>query len=250
MFYAGASASGAFAGLLAYAIANLDNVLGYRAWRWIFGIEGLATILFGLASFFFISDNPATAKWLSEEEKRYLLLRQKYATGPTPSSAHFEWKYVKQALADWKAWMGCLLFFGTSVPVYGLSFTMPTIVNNLGYSAARAQGMSAPPYIFAAIMCVLVSIFADRIRQRGYVMAGAFTVALIGFGIVFGTAGRSHLTGVTLFGIFITAAGLYSATPPMMAWIANCIEGEVKRGIALSITPTIGQMGGVIGSNI
>lgn len=99
-------------------------------------------------------------------------------------------------------------------------------------------------------MCVLVAMFADKVRQRGYVLAGAFGVAAIGYAIIMATVGKSNLTGVTLFGIFVTAAGLYSATPPMMAWVANVFEGEVKRGIAISIVPTIGQMGGVIGSNI
>jgi hypothetical protein len=91
---------------------------------------------------------------------------------------------------------------------------------------------------------------SDRYKVRGWFLVGAFTVALFGFAIVMGTARFSHLTGVTLFGIFITAAGLYSATPPMMTWISNVIAGEVKRGIVLSIIPTIGQFGGVIGSNI
>lgn len=127
---------------------------------------------------------------------------------------------------------------------------MPTIVNNLGYSAARAQGMTAPPYLFGCLSCVVFALVADRIKQRAYVMAAAFGLALIGFAIVMGTAGNPGLTGVTLFGIFLTAAGLYSATPPMMAWVANIFEGEVKRGIAISIVPTIGQFGGVVGSNI
>lgn len=212
--------------------------------------SGLATLLIGISAWFFISETPAKALWLSEEERSYLSLRQKYASGPTPSTSHFEWKYVIQALKDWKAYVGCILFFGTSIPVYGLSFTMPTIVNNLGYSAARAQGMTAPPYLFGCIACVLFSIVADKIKQRAYVMAAAFLLALVGFGIVMGTAGRPEITGVTLFGIFLTAAGLYSATPPMMAWVSNIFEGEVKRGIAISIVPTIGQFGGVVGSNI
>jgi MFS family permease len=206
--------------------------------------------LIGISAWFYVSETPAMARWLTAEEKSYLSLRQKYANGPNPTTSHFEWKYVIQALKDWKAYVGCFLFFGTSIPVYGLSFTMPTIVNSLGYSAARAQGMTAPPYLFGCVCCILFSLVADRIKQRGYVLAAAFLLALVGFGIVMGTVGKPHITGVTLFGIFLTAAGLYSATPPMMAWVANMFDGEVKRGIALSIVPTIGQFGGVVGSNI
>lgn len=212
--------------------------------------SGLATILVGLAAYFFVSEAPAQARWLSEEERTYLGLRQKYGSGPVPSTSHFEWKYVIQALTDWKAYVGCVLFFGTTVPVYGLNFALPTIINNLGYSAARAQGMSAPPYLFGCLVCILFSLVADRIKQRGYVLAAAFALAIVGFVIIISTAGNKSVTGVTLFGIFLTAGGLYAATPPMMAWVANIFEGEVKRGIAISIVPTIGQFGGIIGSNI
>lgn len=99
-------------------------------------------------------------------------------------------------------------------------------------------------------MCIVFSIVADKVRARAHVLTAAFTLALVGYAVVIATAGKSNVTGVTLFGVFLTAAGLYSATPPMMAWVANIFEGEVKRGIALSIVPTIGQFGGIIGSNI
>jgi MFS family permease len=36
LFFCGAILAGAFSGLLAYAIANLDGLAGYRGWRWIF----------------------------------------------------------------------------------------------------------------------------------------------------------------------------------------------------------------------
>lgn len=213
-------------------------------------LSGLATILVGILAYFFVSEAPADALWLSEQERSYLVLRQRYSTGPIPSSSHFEWKYVRQALTDWKAYVGCCLFFGTTVPTYGVNFALPTIINNLGFSAARAQGMSAPPYIFGCLVTIAASVLADKIKQRGILVTISFAIACVGFAIVEPTAGNASITGVTLFGIFLLVGGLYMATPPMMAWVANIFEGEVKRGIAISIVPTIGQLGGIIGSNI
>jgi len=40
IFYMGASMAGAFSGLLAFAIGQLDGTWGYRGWRWIFCLEG------------------------------------------------------------------------------------------------------------------------------------------------------------------------------------------------------------------
>lgn len=44
MFFSAASIAGAFSGLLAYAIAKLDGLGGLAGWRWIFILEGLATV--------------------------------------------------------------------------------------------------------------------------------------------------------------------------------------------------------------
>ena len=63
----------AFGGLLASAIANMDGVRGYSSWRWIFILEGIATILVGIMAFFLVTDFPSEAKWLTAEERRYLI---------------------------------------------------------------------------------------------------------------------------------------------------------------------------------
>lgn len=46
IFYSGASAAGAFSGLLAYGIGQLDHTWGYRGWRFIYCIEGLSCFPF------------------------------------------------------------------------------------------------------------------------------------------------------------------------------------------------------------
>ena len=79
---------------------------------------------------------------------------------------------------------------------------------DLGYSAARAQGLTAPPYLTAALLTVLVSMLADRTKQRAFYMIGSFAVATLGYIILIATAGHEHLTGVTFLGVFVTAAGL------------------------------------------
>lgn len=40
LFYSASALSGAFSGLLAFAIAKMDGVAGLEGWRWIFILEG------------------------------------------------------------------------------------------------------------------------------------------------------------------------------------------------------------------
>lgn len=72
-FYGAAAVSGAFSGLLAAAIAKMDGLGGYEAWRWIFIIEGLMTVVLGLCCFSILPDSPSlSGRWLSEDEIRFL----------------------------------------------------------------------------------------------------------------------------------------------------------------------------------
>jgi MFS family permease len=65
--------SSAFGGLLASAIANMEGLRGLAAWRWIFILEGIATILIGCIAFFLVTDFPQEATWLTEDEKKFVL---------------------------------------------------------------------------------------------------------------------------------------------------------------------------------
>ncbi|CAG7932935.1 unnamed protein product [Penicillium olsonii] len=77
ILYTSAASGGAFSGLLAYVIAKMDGTAGYEGWRWIFIIEGLATILMAVACYTLLLDSPSLSPgWLSPEEIRFLELRQ------------------------------------------------------------------------------------------------------------------------------------------------------------------------------
>lgn len=67
--------AGAFGGLLATAIANMDGIRGLSNWRWIFILEGLLTIVVGIISFWGLADFPREAKWLTEEERKFVVAK-------------------------------------------------------------------------------------------------------------------------------------------------------------------------------
>jgi hypothetical protein len=57
-FFSSASLSGAFSGILAYSIVRMDGVAGRPGWAWIFILEGLFTVAFGLSAYFIINRSP------------------------------------------------------------------------------------------------------------------------------------------------------------------------------------------------
>ncbi|KAG6831616.1 hypothetical protein H0H87_004678 [Tephrocybe sp. NHM501043] len=133
VFFTAASVSGAFGGLLAAAISNMDGIGGKPAWAWIFILEGLATVLAGVASFWIIQDFPDTAKFLTEAERTVVVRRLQ---GDDQFSAaggeKLEMKYIWQAIKDWKTWIGMIIYMGCDGPLYAFSLFLPTIINQLG----------------------------------------------------------------------------------------------------------------------
>jgi len=103
LFFSAASVAGAFSGLLAYGIGNMNGVGGYAGWRWIFILEGLLTVCVAFLAYFTLEDFPETAKFLSPEEKSWIIHRLKYQgskkSGRTVAeSQHFAWKYVRSGM--------------------------------------------------------------------------------------------------------------------------------------------------------
>ena len=63
--------AGGFGGLLASAIGKMDGMRGYRGWRWIFILEGITTILFGLVAWLMMPADLKSAKFFNEEERDF-----------------------------------------------------------------------------------------------------------------------------------------------------------------------------------
>lgn len=83
----------------------MDGVGGYRAWRWIFLIEGAVTVLIGVMAFFIIPDWPETAKFLKPEERTLLLSTLHEDSGPAVMN-RLDKKAMKRAFSDWKIYLG------------------------------------------------------------------------------------------------------------------------------------------------
>merc|ERR1712072_1214497 len=69
VFFSAAALAGSFGGLLAAAIAQMEGVGGKAGWAWIFIIEGLATMFVGCFCWWMVFDWPATARFLTEEDR-------------------------------------------------------------------------------------------------------------------------------------------------------------------------------------
>lgn len=103
LFVCAALISGAVSSFLAYAIDFMDGTQGLSAWRWIFILEGLGSIAVSIVSYFVVPGFPAEAKFLTLEEKEFLLQKLENDKGKESiSMKNLNWFKV---LTNWKVWM-------------------------------------------------------------------------------------------------------------------------------------------------
>ncbi|KIX02485.1 uncharacterized protein Z518_08426 [Rhinocladiella mackenziei CBS 650.93] len=254
LFFSAASMAGAFSGLLAFAIAKMEGVGNYEGWRWIFILEGLATVVAAIAAYFILYDFPETASFLTEEERAWVIHRLKYPISEgtvhmVAQSEEFRWKYVKDAFSDWQIYLGVVMFWGIVCPLYGTALFLPTIINDLGYKSATAQLLTIPIYITAAAIGIGAAYSSDRYGQRSpYLLFFQFFIC-IGFIITMVASAKGGVPGVVYAGVFIAICGIYTAAPGNITWISNNLAGSYKRSAGMAIQIGLGNLSGAMASN-
>jgi MFS family permease len=129
----------------------MDGVGNYAGWRWIFILEGILTVLVGVVAPFFMYDFPETAKFLTEEERQYVIhsLRSQTAghdlarEGVVEEQAKFRMKYVLDALTDWQIYVG--LFSTLPLLLSPLRLPIPHPATTLNTNQTSVLGHNLPP---------------------------------------------------------------------------------------------------------
>ncbi|KAF2844676.1 MFS general substrate transporter [Plenodomus tracheiphilus IPT5] len=240
IFFSAATAAGAFGGLLARGIMEMDGIAGVEGWGWIFILEGILTVIVAGVAFFYLHDYPETAKFLTPEEQAEVVRRLR--DDNSALSSEFRLQFAKDAFSDWKIWVNCLMAFGNFLPLYSISVFLPTIIRAMGYSNENAQLLTVPPYVLACAATVGAGFFTDKRGTRGvYVISIAF-VAVIGFILLLTVKNN----GVKYFATFLVLLGIFPNVPQIASWNSNNIGGAVKRGVGVAMQIGVGNMGGAV----
>ena len=223
----------------------MNGVGGLHGWRWIFILEGILTVLVSLVAYFFVANYPSTAKFLSEEERDCIHARLASNNDATRTEA-FTWTNVSFAIRDPKVWLYGLGFHTMSLPLYTLSLFLPTIIKELGYTAAQAQLLTVPPYAVATLLTITAAVASEKFKVRAPFIMGGSSLAAVGYIILL----SSTKPGVGYFGTILAAAGIYPATAIVLSWPANNVSGQTKRATANAMQISIGNLGAVLGTQL
>lgn len=192
--------AGAFGGLLASAILSLDHVGSLHRWRMIFAVEGIITIGLSLLSFLTLTDRPATARWLSQDEKDLAIARVKCErVGTTVVLDKMDKTKLLRGITSPVTLSTALVFLLNNITVQGLAFFAPTIVQTIyeEKTTVQQQLFTVPPYIVGAFFTVLFPLISWRIDKREVFFALSAPMCMIGYCMFLGSQNPSVRYGGT-----------------------------------------------------
>jgi hypothetical protein len=213
---ASATASGAFGGCIAYGVGYLNGSSGLEGFRWLFIIEGIITVASVALVIFFLPDYPSRARWLSDEDKKYVEDRI-HVKGGGYTKDHASKAELLETVCSPRMLGHYFAYLLNCVPLGSLTFFTPTIVTGLGYDSIKAQLMTVPPWVLGYFFSLFLGFSADRYNARGlHVMCASI---LGGIGWV--TAGSLPADAYAQrYGmLFLCACGAFPSSGPLSAWV-------------------------------
>ncbi|MGH9511086.1 MAG: MFS transporter [Terriglobales bacterium] len=214
---------------------------GLQGWRWLFILEGVPAIIFGVATFFYLTDWPGEAKWLPKEECEWItgeLEREKQNT------ANLRQYSIWQALRQRDVILLTLIYFMGSTGIYGFIIWFPTILKRAsGLSIPQVTFLVALPYIGGLLAMLLIGWHSDRTRERRW----HTSMSLFGAGIslILAITSAPHLWIQFVFFIFF--AGFVHAYQPTFWTLPSTFLSKSAAAASIGLINCLGGLGGFAG---
>jgi MFS family permease len=220
----------------AWLMTALSGVWGLAGWQWMFLVEGLPCVALGLLTLRVLSDRPADASWLSDDEK--LLLHSE--TVPAQHRGHS----FKDVLRSPRVYVLAIAYFCLIFPIYAISFWLPTLLKDQGVNdTIRLGWYAAIPYVAAAFGMYFAGRRSDRVGERRYHCAipalGAATC------LIAAILADGNLA-LTLVAMTAGTACLWMAYTVFWAIPSQLIKGSAAAG-GIALINTVGLSGGFWG---
>jgi len=217
--------------------------LGLAGWRWLFIIEGLPAIVFGVVTIFYLTDWPHQAKWLPEDEREWLT-RELERERKLKAAGHSQgiWAALRQREV---IQLAVAYFFIVSCS-YGFSFWLPMIVKRAsGLSDFKVTLVSALPYCVGLGGMLFNGWSSDRTGERRYHTTVSILLVCIGFYL----STLTENVALSLGMLCLAAVGLYGYLPSFWALPSAFLTGSAAAA-SIGLINSVGNLGGFLGPYI
>ena len=223
----------------------MHGIGGLEGFRWIFLIEGIPSIIFGIVCWWYLPDFPFSASFLSEKERLIATQRLEAEQGNSISDTSFDFKQCIATMTHLRTWLFSILYFCLLVPLYSFSFFIPSQVARMGFVSLDAQLLSSPPYVATFFITIFWAYSSDRRKERAahtflplfFQIFGFFALAMI----------RYNIFTIRYALIVFTVSMAFASLPPVLAWHSSAVSSESNtvRATSTAMMVSVGNLGGL-----
>src|SRR5882762_7722893 len=215
--------------------------LGLRGWRWLFILEGIPAIVFGVITAFYLTDWPRQASWLREDERDWItvqLEQEKQAKRRVRSYT------IWQALSQRDVMLLTLCYFCATTGGYGIAFWLPTILKRLsGQSDIRITLLAALPYVAAFVTQQLNGWHSDRTGERRWHAAIPVFLCALALSLAVLNSSRPLVS----IGLFILVGASFYGFQPCFWAVPTLFLSESAAAASIGLINSVGNLGGFVG---
>ena len=221
-------------------LLGLDGLFGLKGWQVMYIAEAIPTVVIGVITFFVLTDRPEQAKFLTAEERNWLVATIAAERRATEAIRKFT---MWQALYNPKVLLLALNYLGIVTASLGMLIFVPQMIKSLGdYSNMTVGWLTMIPYTCGGIAMVVWGRISDRMNERRWNLFIGCVFSTVGLVI----AGMTMGTWWALVGMSIAAMGFYGSKGPFFAMPPLFLSGPaLAAGIAW--INSIGNLGGFFG---
>ncbi|HSY43231.1 MAG TPA: MFS transporter [Candidatus Acidoferrum sp.] len=218
-------------------------LLGVYGWQTMLILEGALPFIWLPLWWFFISDRPGDARWISPEEKNFLetTLAREAALLEPPVKIPFWKRLVRPEIG-----VMIIINFLHNALAYGCMTFFTDGLKSKNFSPLQYGLLFAAPYAFTILVMLLVSWHSDKTRERrGHV---ALVYAVSGTSLILSVLTREHFWLSYAF-LCLSIPGPSAALAPFWAIPTETLPQNVF-GPVIGLVNALGNTGGFFGPYI
>lgn len=215
--------------------------LGLSGWRWLFILEGLPAILLGVITWFYLTDRPQDASWLTESERNWLVDAVQEENDRKRIAAPFS---IGRALIDANVIMLGGVYLLGDIGLYGFIIWFPTVLKRTsGFSTFTVTLITIFPYVVALLADLAVGWHSDKTGERRWHTA---LPLFLGAGILFVGLALNLTLPVQIL-LFCALAGCLHCWQPCFWSLPTALLGESAGAASVGLINSIGHVGAFTG---
>jgi MFS family permease len=220
-------------------ILGMDGIDGLAGWQWLFLLEGAPSIVFAVITFFYLTDRPTDAAWLTQEERAWLETRMAAEQRQREAVHQIS---ITQALTNGRIWALSLVYFGAVACTYGVGFWLPQIIKAFGFSNEQTGLLTAIPYVIAAVCMVWYGRHSDAKVERKWHLSVALLISAGGIA----AATLTNSPTLTVLAFTVGTCGVFAALPVFWTLPTAILSGSAAAA-GIAVINSIGNLAGFAG---